>query len=840
MAEDPMATPETRPDWDYPDTPLFRQYQGLRDQAGDALLFFRLGDFYELFGDQAVEVSRVLGLTLTSRDRNKANRLPMCGLPARSLDLYLPRLVSMGYRIAISEQVEPTGETDGMMSRKIVRIVTRSTLIEDPTLEGGQTKNGVCLARYGDSVAISSLDLSSGHLAVFEPQVTGDMDAILDFMASRSPVEILVADRELSGMLSNIDHLVISAEDRPLSSWAKVLPEGFAFPDLTPASDRSLSTLIGYISSLQTGVLHHLTGVSVEKTVGTLLIDRASIRHLDLVPDPDDRKKNGSLLEILDASRSSLGSRMIRKWILAPLSDRDQILRRQRIVRRLDGDPRWSERIGELIGETGDIERILGRIGMKGRVPRDLAGIRDGMDRAIELAKMAEWSDLLPDDRRDDSLEPLSLMVRRLMAALVDDPPVTCGESPVIREGFDRDLDSFRHFEREGDQDLLKIEERERIATGIETLRIRYNQVAGYYIEVTKGQVSKVPGHYFRKQTLTGVERYTLPELLDFERRITESRNMALQREVSLLEELTSMVLSHSSSIMRMAEFVGTVDGLLSFSKVGRKRQYTLPEFSRDGGMAITNGRHPIVDARLPAGSFMPNDTRLEGGTFVLLTGPNMAGKSTYMRQLALIQIMAQMGAPVPADRAELPVVDRVLTRVGANDHILEGDSTFMVEMKEVARVLRDATAKSLVILDEVGRGTATFDGMAIAWAVSEFLHDRIRPLTLFATHYHELHSLAKNGSRFRNQSVSVRIEGGRILFPHRIVEGHSSRSYGIEVARLAGVPGSVIDRAARILDHWNRQKPFKAVLDEALPVPEDTGASMPLFEWKGRSEEAL
>ncbi len=823
--------------WIYPDTPLFRQYQGLREKAGEALLFFRLGDFYELFGEQAVEVSRVLGLTLTSRDRNKSNPLPMCGIPARSLELYLPRLVSLGYRIAISEQTQPDLESDGMFSREIVRIVTRSTLIEDPSLEGGQTKNGVCIVRMDDSVAISSLDLSSGHLAVFEPENKGDLDAILDWMASKSPVEVLIADPDLSSAFSGIDHQRTLPSETPLNELIDVLPRDFEFPLLSPASERALSTLISYVASLKAGIIHHLTGVTVEKTVGTLVIDRASIRHLDLVPDQEDRKKNGSLLEVLDQARSALGSRMLRRWVLAPLSDRESILMRQWIVRRLDENPRWADRVGDILGATGDIERILGRIGMKGRLPRDLGGIRDGIACAIELAKMHDWKELLPDDKRDASIETLSRMVSGLSEALVDDPPVSCGESPVIRDGFDPELDGYRHFEREGDQDLLKIEERERRSTGIETLRIRYNQVAGYYIEVTKGQVSKVPPHYFRKQTLTGVERYTLPELLDFEQRITESRLKAQEREFAILDDLIKRVLSCSAHIQRMAEFLGTVDGLLSFARVGKKRQYVLPSFSTDGAISITNGRHPIVEARLRTGAFMPNDTRLEAGTFVLLTGPNMAGKSTYMRQLALIQIMAQMGAPVPADEAVLPIVDRILTRVGANDHILEGESTFMVEMKEVARVLRDATAKSLVILDEVGRGTATFDGMAIAWAVSEYVHDRIRSLTLFATHYHELHALAEKGQRFLNQSVAVRIEGGKISFPHRISSGHSSRSYGIDVAKLAGVPEIVIERATRILEHWNRQKPFKAISEGLSHMPEKDTASLPLFEWKMRAE---
>ena len=823
--------------WIYPDTPLFRQYQGLREKAGEALLFFRLGDFYELFGEQAVEVSRVLGLTLTSRDRNKSNPLPMCGIPARSLELYLPRLVSLGYRIAISEQTQPDLESDGMFSREIVRIVTRSTLIEDPSLEGGQTKNGVCIVRMDGSVAISSLDLSSGHLAVFEPENKGDLDAILDWMASKSPVEVLIADHDLSSAFSGIDHQRTLPSETPLNELIDVLPRDFEFPLLSPASERALSTLISYVASLKAGIIHHLTGVTVEKTVGTLVIDRASIRHLDLVPDQEDRKKNGSLLEVLDQARSALGSRMLRRWVLAPLSDRESILMRQWIVRRLDESPRWADRVGDILGATGDIERILGRIGMKGRLPRDLGGIRDGIACAIELAKMHDWKELLPDDKRDASIETLSRMVLGLSEALVDDPPVSCGESPVIRDGFDPELDGYRHFEREGDQDLLKIEERERRSTGIETLRIRYNQVAGYYIEVTKGQVSKVPPHYFRKQTLTGVERYTLPELLDFEQRITESRLKAQEREFAILDNLIKRVLSCSAHIQRMAEFLGTVDGLLSFARVGRKRQYVLPSFSTDGAISITNGRHPIVEARLRTGAFMPNDTRLEAGTFVLLTGPNMAGKSTYMRQLALIQIMAQMGAPVPADEAVLPIVDRILTRVGANDHILEGESTFMVEMKEVARVLRDATAKSLVILDEVGRGTATFDGMAIAWAVSEYVHDRIRSLTLFATHYHELHALAEKGQRFLNQSVAVRIEGGKISFPHRISSGHSSRSYGIDVAKLAGVPEIVIERATRILEHWNRQKPFKAISEGLSHMPEKDTASLPLFEWKMRAE---
>ena len=814
----------------FPDTPLFRQYQNLLSEVGQSLLLFRLGDFYELFGGQAETVSRVLGLTLTTRDRNRPNPLPMCGIPARSLDLYLPRLVYEGFSVAIAEQVAQQGDTEGLFPRQIVRVVTRATLIEDPALSGGNMKNGLAIAREGDRWAGACLDLTDGTLTVFEPESSKGADSLLDWVSRKNPEEVLVDDPSIAFYFEHFH--VTSVEAERTEGWRDFLPVSFRMPELAPQGLKALAMLVGYVAWHQKTLLPHLTGVVLENVSGDLVLDRATLRHLDLFPSGEEKKKPGSLFEVLDRTRTPMGSRTLRRWLLSPDATGKKIAVRHAVQRYFSDHPRFYDETVSLLKNVGDLERMLGRVGLKGRVPRDIAGIRDSLEWSLEIAARPEWRDLLPEGLPEGLLPDLFSLRDLLKEALVENPAMMIGEGPVIDDTYDLELSRLRGMEQAGDQELLTLESLEKERTGIENLRVRYNQLSGYFIEISKGQVKKVPAHYFRKQILTNVERFTIPELITFEERIHQARQAVLLREGEILDSLRTAILEQAERLQVLSRFIGSVDGLQAFYLAGKSFGYCLPDISEEGTLQIRGGRHPVLERRLPPASFVPNDVEVANGEFIILTGPNMAGKSTYMRMIALIQIMAQAGAPVPADKAEIPLVDRILTRVGASDHILEGESTFMVEMNEMSRILNEASERSLVLLDEVGRGTSTFDGMALAWSISEFMHDRIRCRTLFATHYHELHQLATKRSRIRNLHVSVAVRERKIVFHHRISHGHTSRSYGIDVARLAGIPEAVVERAFDILRFWDKQKLFRSIPEDDGWDPPEQDFRLPIFTW--------
>jgi len=835
IEDNPDRSERAAPFHRYPDTPLFRQYQELRRQAGVAILLFRLGDFFELFGDQAELASKLLGLTLTTRDRNRPDPLPMCGIPAKSLDLYLPKLIHAGHTVAIAEQTTSEADESGLFPREIVRTVTRFTLMEDPAREEGSPQNGIALLRRGTEWGAASLDLTSGRISLWAPSLHSDLDGLKDWLERKEAKELILEDPELGNFFMGIPSVIFDLPcDEDFSRW---LPPSYRIPEMPPVSICALRLLFGFISNYEKSVLGHLRGIDLEGTEPLLLLDRWTIRHLDLLPRENqttDNRRAASLVSLLDRCRTPLGSRMLRQFILSPDREKPRIESKHRVIRGFDARPRLSDRIDPLLRGIGDLERILARIGIGGRSARDIPDFRRSFRNAMDLASMKDLRELFDESERALELQESGVpLVDILDRAIVEEPAAVLGEGPIIRESFDPVLAEYRRIESEGDRYLAELEERERKKTGIENLRIRYNQVAGYYIEVSRIQARQMPETYFRKQTLTNTERFTLSELIEFEGGLREARSRVLSRESEILEILRLEVLKHRELIHAISDFIGRVDALLSFFEIARQRQYVLPDLvSPEDPLVLKNGRHPVLEARMEPGSFMPNDTLLSSGDFVILTGPNMAGKSSYMRQIAIIVIMAHAGCPVPASFARIPTVDRVIARVGASDNILEGASTFMVEMTEVSRILSSATSGTLVLLDEVGRGTATYDGMAIAWAVSEFLHDRIRCRTLFATHYHELSELSESRERVRNQTVRVSFRRGELVFEHRICDGRAEQSYGIDVAKLAGVPMEVVDRATEILTFWERsQKTGKSSKKRIVPPERDF--SMPLFSWK-------
>lgn len=826
----------------YPDTPLFRQYRTLRQEAGSAILLFRLGDFFELFGDQAEQVSKLLGLTLTSRDRNRPDPLPMCGIPAKSLDLYLPRLVHAGHSVAIAEQTTQEADDSGLFPREIVRTVTRFTLLDDPARDEGRAQNGVAVVRDGAVWGAVALDLASGRIAVWEPEASRTLESLKDWMERKEVRELILPEAGLARLFPGIPHVV--AEPGSYEPGTRILPAAYALGDLSPLSREAMDLMLGFVASHERSVLHHLRGVDREGDRPALLLDRWTIRHLDILPPAPERGEHrrsaGSLVSLLDRCRTPLGSRTLRRFLLSPDRDPEAILAKHRVQRGFSDHPRLPDRIAPILRRIGDLERALSRISLGNRPAKDIPDFHGSFSSAMELVSLRELQGLVSPDEPAMSMGSSAHSLNDLLGrALADSPASALGEGPVVREDFDPLLSDYRKRESEGDRALAMLEERERKNTGIDTLRIRYNQVAGYYIEVSRVQARQMPESYFRKQTLTHTERFTLPELIAFESGIREARSKVLQRESEILEELRKEILGTRESVHRLADFAGRLDALLSFFEVGRARGYVLPEITAAGeALILENGRHPVLESVMDPGSFMPNDTALGAGEFIILTGPNMAGKSTYMRQVALSVIMAHAGSPVPADRARIPLTDRVIARVGASDNILEGASTFMVEMTEVARILASTTRDSLVLLDEVGRGTSTYDGMAMAWAISEFLHDRIGARTYFATHYHELSELATTRSRVRNQTVRVSVRNGELLFEHRISDGRAEQSYGIEVARLAGLPKEIVDRAFEVLAFWEGTERQRISSKKRL-VPPERDLSMPLFSWKkNRSRE--
>ncbi|MDX2087906.1 MAG: DNA mismatch repair protein MutS [Kofleriaceae bacterium] len=830
------------------ETPLMRQYLDVKDRYPDAIVLFRLGDFYEMFFEDAVVASRALDLTLTSRDKGKEDAVPMCGVPHHAARGYIAKLTELGHKVVMCEQTEDPKLAKGLVKREVVRVVTPGIVLDDEVLEPKRPRYVAALVPHkspeGALCGLAYLDATTGELSATTLPSTG----VIDELVRVAPREVIVAP-ELLGDSARAQQLSTlrarykvpwnaapipdeAAARKELGSIVIVDERGAGGPPATkgksnartapsPAladaeseniqrelSIRAAAAVVAYARATQpTGALP-IGRLQLYRPGDSVVLDEAAIANLELVETLIGRHKQGSLLDVIDVTATAPGGRLLRRWLLYPLIDVAQIRRRQDAVAWLVERPTLCETIRRALSRIADLERLAGKCTLGVATPRDLGRLRDALGQLPELiALVASGKDALaplPEllDLAACADEALPALNQRLARALVDEPPPMLKDGGVIRTGYDREVDECRQLADGGKDQILAIEEREQKGSGIANLKVRYNRVFGYYIEITKTHLAKVPSHYIRKQTVATGERYVTPELAELEKKVLTAEERLAIREAELFRAEVAAVTAVAREVAAAGAALAVLDVCSSLADVAARRGYCRPTVDDELVLEISDGRHPVIEAMLAPGTFVPNDCRLDPNAeqLVLITGPNMAGKSTYMRQVAQIALLAQIGSFVPAKAATIGICDRVFTRVGAADNLSRGDSTFMVEMRETASILAKATRRSLVILDEVGRGTSTFDGVSIAWAVSEHLHDVIGARTLFATHYHELVGLAEGRPRVRNVSVAVREHKGEIVFLRRVVPGGANKSYGVDVARLAGLPGSVITRARQIM----------------------------------------
>ena len=798
-------------------SPMMQHYMETKKEYPDCILFYRLGDFYEMFFDDALTVSKELEITLTGKDCGLSERAPMCGVPFHAVDSYLYRLVQKGYKVAIAEQMEDPKQAKGLVKREVIRMVTPGTITSSQVLD--ETKNNYLMGIvYMDGIyGISTADISTGDFMVTE--VDSDRE-LFDEINKFSPSEIICNNAfYMSGVdmdgLKNRYQVVISSLDSRFfgeESCRRILMEHFKVGALVGLGLEDYATgiiaagaVMQYIYETQKSTLEHITTVTPYSTGQYMVIDTSTRRNLELVETMREKQKRGTLLWVLDKTKTAMGARLLRACIEQPLIHRDEIIRRQNAVEELNMNYISREEICEYLNPIYDLERLIGRISYKTANPRDLIAFRSSLEMLPYIKRiLGEFnSELLAELGRE--LDPLQDIFRLIGDAIVEEPPITVREGGIIKDGYNQEADKLRQAKTEGKNWLAELEAREKEKTGIKTLKVKFNKVFGYYFEVTNSFKDQVPDYYIRKQTLTNAERFTTDELKQLEDIIMGAEEKLVSLEYDLFCEVRDKIGAEVIRIQKTAKSIAGIDVFCSLSVVATRRNYVKPSINDKGVIQIKNGRHPVVEQMMRDDMFVANDTFLDNGKnrLSVITGPNMAGKSTYMRQVALIVLMAQLGSFVPAQEADIGICDRVFTRVGASDDLASGQSTFMVEMTEVANILRNATRTSLLVLDEIGRRTSTFDGLSIAWAVIEHISNSklLGAKTLFATHYHELTELEGTIAGVKNYCIAVKEQGDDIVFLRKIVRGGADKSYGIQVAKLAGVPDSVIARAKEIAE---------------------------------------
>ena len=798
---------------------MMQHYLTTKAENPDCILFYRLGDFYEMFYEDAELVSRELELTLTGKSCGLEERAPMCGVPFHAVDVYIDRLLVKGHKVAICEQVEDPKLAKGMVKREVVRIVTPGTNTDSSALEEG--KNNFLMAVYEkDGVfGISACDVSTGDFLLTEAtEIRGVNDEINKFSPSELFLSAELAENPVILEYKNRNSCVITKADdwyfsdmavQKLLSHFKVKSlSGLGIIDFEKGTIAAGAVLL-YLYETQKNDLSHITGITPFLNGKFMLLDNATRRNLELCETMRDKQKRGSLLWVLDRTKTAMGARMLRSFIEQPLVSKADILKRQDAIEELSAHMIDRDEIREYLGPIYDLERIVTRIIYGSAGPKDFISFRNSISMLPSIRELlSEFKCSLLREICTE-LDALEDICAKITETLVDEPPLSAHEAGMIKEGFNEEVDRLKSARTEGKTWLTELEAKEREKTGIKNLRIKYNKVFGYYLEVTNSMLDLVPEYFIRKQTLTGAERFITPELKELEDLILGSQDRLISLEYDIFKEMADSVKAEVVRIKKTAKAVAKIDAFASLSYVAQHNNYVRPEINTKGELSIVGGRHPVVEKMLPEGMFIDNDTFLDSKAhrISVITGPNMAGKSTYMRQTALIVLMAQIGSFVPAQSADIGLCDRIFTRVGASDDLASGQSTFMVEMNEVANILRNATKDSLLILDEIGRGTSTFDGLSIAWAVVEHIADvkKLGAKTLFATHYHELTELEGKLPGVNNYCIAVKEEGDDIVFLRKIISGGADKSYGIQVAKLAGVPQSVTDRAKDIVEELLR-----------------------------------
>lgn len=806
------------------ETPMMIQYRQIKGDHPEAILFFRMGDFYEMFCDDAVIASEALDLVLTKKNAGIDGKIPMCGVPHHAVENYIAKLIAKGFRVAICEQMEDPKLAKGLVKREVVRIISPGTVLESSLLTDSRSNYLAALHREGSAWGFCYTDISTGEFKVseFEDEDQAGKDRIFDEIFRVAPKELLVSKslhddfafqtclkKVFTGLVTEVE-----PEDFEKENTDRILEEHFHLDDshqlfIPESAKRAAGATLAFLYRTQKRSLNYIGRISFYKNDRYMVLDQSTRRNLELTSMIFTNQKKGSLLWVLDKTRGAMGRRLLQDWLENPLLDMDEIKKRQEGVKEIFENPLIMEELKAVLGNIHDLERISSRIAYGSGTPRELASLRDSIQYLPDLRQILLNMNSPVFEEMAAHFDDLSDIYKLIASAIVDDPPTQLKEGGIIRPGYNADIDEYRKIAKGGRQMILDIEAKEKEATGIKSLKIGYNRVFGYYIEVSNSFKDKVPEHYIRKQTLTNGERYFTPELKEYEDKVLGATDTLYQMEYDIFCGIRDYIAENTARIQLVSSFIAITDVLMSFALVAMENQYCCPVIDDSEVIEIKNGRHPMVE-KVNSEIFVSNDTFLnnEDQRIMVITGPNMAGKSTYMRQVALIILMAQIGSFVPAEMAHIGITDRIFTRIGASDDLVGGNSTFMVEMKETSEILKRATRRSFIVLDEIGRGTSTFDGLSLAWACIEFLSDAENaPKTLFATHYHELTSLEEEKSNLRNYAIRVNETNGNLVFLRKVTPGKADKSYGIQVARLAGMPISIVNKAKKILRNLEKSK---------------------------------
>ena len=807
-------------------SPMMQHYLKTKEEYKDCILFYRLGDFYEMFFDDAILASRELELTLTGKECGQEERAPMCGVPFHAAETYIARLIGKGYKVAICEQMEDPKLAKGIVKREVIRVVTPGTVIESNLLD--EKKNNYIMAIYKNGIyfGISICDVSTGDFKATQIKETNNFSMALDEISRYSPAEIVVNDlmyattEEIAKIRERFQIYISKQEEEKFSNNSEELLNKYNIVnedgnEIKDINDKTLcicaiNGLLTYILETQKTSLDHINKITLYNNTKYMCLDINARRNLELTEKLRDKSKKGTLLWVLDKTSTSMGGRRLRRWLNDPLLDVERINKRLNAVKELKEKLILRGDITDLLKKVYDIERLVGKISYGNANGRDLISLKNSIKQLPELKRIMVSADSTLLKELYEELDTLEDIYTIIDNAIVEEPPISVKEGGLIKKGYDEEIDKLKIATTDGKNWLIQLEADEREKTGIKGLKVGFNKVFGYYIEVTKSNISLVPDRYIRKQTLTNGERYVTEELKKLENELLGAEEKVINLEYNAFCDIREKIEKQIIRIQKTADIISTLDVLNSFATVAEDMNYCMPIVDNSGIIDIKGGRHPVIEKILPSGAFVDNDTYLdkEDNRFSIITGPNMAGKSTYMRQVALISLMAQCGSFVPATYARLGVVDKIFTRIGASDDLSMGQSTFMVEMMEVATILKEATPNSLVILDEIGRGTSTYDGLSIAWAVAEYMSDKEKcgAKTLFATHYHELIGLEEKIQGVKNYSIAVKERGEDIIFLRKIVSGGTDESYGVHVAKLAGVPQVVTKRSNEILKTLERK----------------------------------
>ncbi|NPV11253.1 MAG: DNA mismatch repair protein MutS [Ignavibacteria bacterium] len=793
-----------------------KQYYKIKQKYPDTILLFRMGDFYETFEDDAVITSKVLGITLTKRAHGASGDVPLAGFPHHALDSYLPKLIRAGYRVAICEQLEDPKFAKGIVKRDVIEVVTPGVAFSEKLLDH-KSNNYLCgIYIKDDKAGIAFADVSTGEFYTTEIP----FKKIKETLESITPAEVLISKRELSKLQSIFDQIPFKFTITKVDDWIfsyeycfEILTmnfkttslKGFGIDNNQTEAIIAAGVVLHYLQETQKANLSHIKKLSLYNPTDFMILDPATKRNLEILASMSDGSRAGSLISILDKTKTSMGGRLLKKWVSLPLLKLEQIQNRLEAVDELFQNENLRNQLAEELKQIGDLERIISKICTGRANPRDVINLKLSLKRIPVIKDILRNVKSLALQKIRDNLIGLTYIVDKIETMLVDDPPLNIADGGVIKAGFNAELDELRNLSTSGKDYLAQLQARERERTQIPSLKVAYNKVFGYYIEVSNAHKNKVPQDYIRKQTLVNAERYITPELKQYEEKILNAEERIYQLETEFFNELRITISDEAEKVQKNAQLIAALDCFLSFAEVAIENNYVKPEVNDDDAIIIKNGRHPVVEKILPYGEkFTPNDTYLDNSTnqIMIITGPNMSGKSVYLRQVGLIVLLAQIGSFVPAESARIGIVDKIFARVGASDNLAAGESTFLVEMHETANIVNNATPKSLILLDEVGRGTSTFDGLSIAWALTEYLHENINVAakTLFATHYHELNELANIYPRIVNYKVDVKEVGDKVIFLHKVVPGYADHSYGIQVAEMAGLPFSITKRAKQIL----------------------------------------